>query len=372
MAITSKSGAQLRVVMPFGGVHVGGSYISAMTLAQSLRELGVLVDIVLHQRGALSRLLDEWGIGYKVIRESSTQAGINVARYSTEALAWVRKYKPDIVHTHDAIMHLIWGTASKCHSIPQCWHQRMAMQGRRSRPFLYVLRPARIIAISDFVRRSLPGGFRENAVVMHNPVRITELSIPERELVRQRIVSRIGDTHHSRIVGFFGMLVERKRPEFVISLARRFSGTDVVFVLFGEDRMGLAERYHDSLPDNVFIYGFVDRAVDFMAACDAVIAPAREEPFGRTLIEANAVGVPVLASASGGHLEIIDDGVNGVLFGQYDVHRAATVLQEILDDEMLREGLVRGGRTRAADRWSPDVHAIQVLNEYRALVRNPS
>lgn len=50
-----------------------------------------------------------------------------------------------------------------------------------------------------------------------------------------------------------------------------------------------------------------------MAACDLILAPAIEEPFGRMLVEAMLVGTPVIASDSGGHREIIQGAETGIL-----------------------------------------------------------
>lgn len=60
------------------------------------------------------------------------------------------------------------------------------------------------------------------------------------------------------------------------------------------------------------------------------VQPSLAEPFGLAVIEAGACGVPVVASAVGGHLELIDDRETGFLFASMDHVHCATILRELL------------------------------------------
>jgi glycosyltransferase involved in cell wall biosynthesis len=68
-----------------------------------------------------------------------------------------------------------------------------------------------------------------------------------------------------------------------------------------------------------------------MAACDIVAHTSTEpEPFGRVIVEGQLAKRPVVASAAGGAMELIQDGVTGRLFPSGDVHALAGMIKELL------------------------------------------
>src|SRR6185295_7060749 len=70
----------------------------------------------------------------------------------------------------------------------------------------------------------------------------------------------------------------------------------------------------------------------WMSAMDVLAHPAYDEPFGIAVVEAMALGKPVAASDSGGPLELIEDGVSGVLFRTGDASALAGALNSLLND----------------------------------------
>ena len=88
-------------------------------------------------------------------------------------------------------------------------------------------------------------------------------------------------------------------------------------------------------------------------ACDVAIHPVvGAEPFGMGIVEAMAMGKPVIASALGGPAEIIQDQVNGFLCAPGDVDGLVRATQRILADPELGHSLGQAGRARAME-FSP-------------------
>lgn len=103
------------------------------------------------------------------------------------------------------------------------------------------------------------------------------------------------------------------------------------------------------------------------AAARAVLIPSHSETFGLVALEAAAAGVPVLAAASGGLREAVDDGVTGILVSSRDPGAWAQALAGLLSDDALADRLGRAGRERAL-RFTWQRSANRLLDVYRAVL----
>jgi len=82
-------------------------------------------------------------------------------------------------------------------------------------------------------------------------------------------------------------------------------------------------------------------------AHDIYLFPSLYEPFSLTLIHALALGIPTVASAIGGNVEIMQDGESGVLFRKGDARHLADAIARLATDGGLRARLADGGRRTA-------------------------
>jgi glycosyltransferase involved in cell wall biosynthesis len=107
-----------------------------------------------------------------------------------------------------------------------------------------------------------------------------------------------------------------------------------------------------------------------LRAVDILLAPSWEEPFGRSVVEAMAMGVPVAATSVGGTAEIVRHGEDGLLLPPREPERWATALAELIQEPQLRIAMGEAGRLRARE-FAPDRHAEFVMAAYReALARS--
>jgi glycosyltransferase involved in cell wall biosynthesis/phosphoheptose isomerase len=123
-----------------------------------------------------------------------------------------------------------------------------------------------------------------------------------------------------------------------------------------DDRLELRGRLeHDALPP-------------LLRSADALVTVPWYEPFGITPLEAMACGVPVVASAVGGLIDTVVDGVTGRHVPPRDPQRLAGVLRELLADPAARTAHGRAGVRRTRQLYDWDRVALSTLDIYEELV----
>jgi len=143
-----------------------------------------------------------------------------------------------------------------------------------------------------------------------------------------------------RVLGMFGQLKQKK---------------GVRFFLDALEQSGVAARFHLLLVGDVDpalgveALPFRDRLdlLPLYAACDLVVVPSFYDGLPNVVLEAAALGVPLLTSNAGGMADLLVDGENGIVFDAGDAHdcRRAIMTAAAIDDDALR---ALGARARAA------------------------
>jgi glycosyltransferase involved in cell wall biosynthesis len=122
------------------------------------------------------------------------------------------------------------------------------------------------------------------------------------------------------------------------------------------------------IEDRVSWLGEREDVPDLMRALDVLLLPSWEEPFGRTLIEAMALGVPVISTNVGGPPEILEDGREGYLLAPRDPVAWAAAIRRIADSESRAAEMGRAGRLNVQRRFTVEHHVAAMLDVYaRAL-----
>lgn len=163
------------------------------------------------------------------------------------------------------------------------------------------------------------------------------------------------------LVGVFGRLSPWKGQHVVLDALAQLPGVSVVFVgeaLFGKNDISYAHRLREmaeegDLRGRVHFLGFREDVPALMRAMDVVVhSSVNPEPFGRVIVEGMLAGRPVLASAAGGVLEILDDGRTGLLYPPGDHGALAGLLRRLQGNAELASRLAEAGRAEALARFS--------------------
>ena len=118
----------------------------------------------------------------------------------------------------------------------------------------------------------------------------------------------------------------------------------------------------------IVFHGAVPRPQEAMGQMDVLLFPSTGEGFGLVLIEAMASGIPVVAVAAGGVVDVVRHEHDGLLvpaeLAPYPTRGLVPVLERMLDDEALRARLIANGLRTVREKFTWDV----VLPQYRALL----
>ncbi|MCL1870219.1 MAG: glycosyltransferase family 1 protein [Promicromonosporaceae bacterium] len=167
-----------------------------------------------------------------------------------------------------------------------------------------------------------------------------------------------------RLVGYVGRLAPEKQVEDLRVLADL---PDVRLVVVGDGpERELLERL---LPGAVFT-GLLrgEELSRAMASLDVLVHPGELETFGQTLQEAHASGVPVVAPAAGGPIDIVDHSRTGWLYTPGDLETMRSRVVDLLGDDRKRRAFGAAARSRAVRRTWGAV-CDELLGHYRDAVR---
>lgn len=226
----------------------------------------------------------------------------------------------------------------------------------------------RVVAVSTVVARRFTGVRGASRIRVVAPLAPIPVPTVEATVVRQDLGIAVG----APLVVCVARLHPQKDLPTLLAATQRLSdvveGVRVVIVGDGPDRRALeAEVARRGLGSVVLLTGQRRDTADVLAAADVVVSCARWESVGLVVLEALALGRPVVATPVGVAPDVIRDGWSGWLVPVGDAPGLATRLQAVLADPAGSERVAEEGR-RAVAAWSdPGEELDGLLTVYREL-----
>jgi L-malate glycosyltransferase len=345
-------------------------------LSAAVRELGLPVTAITGTAGSLklhpvhtSRALVEMGLAAaqvrrgadhhraEVVHANSIRAGIVLA------LAGPRR-SAAVVHVRDCL--------------PPSPAATVTLR-------LIVARATTVIANSRYTARSVlalaPDARLE---VVHNPVDLARWD-PTR-IDRMVARARLGEAgRRGALLGVVAQLTPWKGQDTAVEALRLLcqQGIDAHLLLIGStkfvasatrfDNRGYLARLHAlvadaGLQERVSWLGERQDVPELVRALDVLLLPSVEEPFGRALIEAMALGVPVIATEVGGPQEIITDGREGHLLSPHDPGAWARAIRGLLQEPERARQMGSAGRMRVEQAFTVERHVAAVGDIYERAI----
>jgi glycosyltransferase involved in cell wall biosynthesis len=172
------------------------------------------------------------------------------------------------------------------------------------------------------------------------------------------------------IIGHVGALVDRHKGQSILleafsKLLNEFPQARLLFVGDGPDRAHLERLAKDN--PRICFAGFREDVGPWIAAMDIFAFPSREEGLGSSVLDAMALGVPVVVSPVGGLPELVGKNQRGLVMDQLDADSLFLGIQALLRDPALRQQLATEARVFAL-RHDADEMAGQYLQVYHAIL----
>ena len=284
---------------------------------------------------------------------------------------------PALVHTNSTKMHLMAGAAARLQGVPVVWHMRDLLPEPGARAWLRraarMVRPE-VIAISDAVATQFEG--------LHCTVHLVRNGIPlerfEPGPAPANLRAELGVPAGAPVACVVGRLTPWKGHQVLLrawpGVRQRVPDAQLIVVgevAFWDESYGAELRARAEelgVADAVHWVGFREDVADVLRLSDLLVLPSIEEPFGRVVIEAMSVGLPVVATASGGVPEIVVEGETGLLVPPGEPGPLAEAIAALLSEPARARALGAAGHRRAREHFDVRRVARQVQAIYDAML----
>lgn len=192
----------------------------------------------------------------------------------------------------------------------------------------------------------------EKVAVIHNGVDVAGWPASRLERQQKRLELRLAADE--LLFGTAGRLDQQKGHRYLIEAMTRLRGQPLKLVLLGEgpehDRLkALVRKRH--LERQVWLLGERQDMPTWLSALDGFVLPSLWEGLPNALLEAMALGLPVIASGVDGVREVVEDGKTGLLCRPKDPAGLASLIARLCGDPGLRQRLGAAARDMVSARF---------------------
>jgi L-malate glycosyltransferase len=362
---------------------IGGTETQAVELARRLDPARYQVTIgCLRREGPLLERLKDTPVE---IVEVNMGAGVDspsgMVRIAKLA-RFLRKRRFQILHAHDLWSNIVGVAAAMLARTPVTITSQRDLShaewyGTYRRRVLRFLqrRSSMVLTNAKAIRDGLiehDGLSPDKVCVVYNGVDLDRFHVPAD---REKLFP--GSAGNKLIVLVGNMITNVKGQPVLISAApqivKAHPRTQFVLVGEGSKRFEFEQQVKGlGLEANFLFLGRRSDVPAILACCDIAVLPSLAEGLPNAVLEYLAAGLPVVASALGGNLEIIQDGTNGMLVPPQDSQALAAALIRLLSDEDLAASIGAAGHDYVKQNFSFDRLVADVEALYGKLMQSVS
>lgn len=361
----------------------GASKIVQHTI-KALSEANYRVILCLSEEGPLADEVRKVGVDVRIIR-----LGVLRRRYLSPAgllnrifvigiavaqlVSLCRQERPSLVYSNTTGV-LVGALVARLMRVPHLWHvHEIILSPRLMRVVLgWAIKTLsdRTIVVSDAVKahwNSINPSQPEKLLVVRNGIAVEDFAVRGAEALR----AELGLKGHIAI-GMVGRVHYWKGQDYFIRIAaelvRRYP--DTRFVMVGDAFPGY-EYLYEQLKTLAVDLGVSENIIDLryrsdipriLAVLDIFVLPSiLPDPLPTVVLEAMAASKPVVATAHGGAVEMVVDGVTGFHIPWDNPKSVVEILEPLMNDPALRIAMGREGKRHVAEDFSPSTFEVSIL-----------
>lgn len=333
----------LKIIQVASGDLWGGAEAQVNTLCKYLsREPNVIVEVVLLNHGELESRLKMNGISVHVLDETSMSS----VEIFLRLRQLFRKLKPDVIHTHRQKENILASFANLMSVRAICvrtqhgatefeyswaqWKNKLQIELDR---FCGKYLQHKVIAVSDELKHKLSAKFsNEHLVVVENGVDLELLAD-----IKPDAPFRLNEPDYYH-VGIVGRLVPVKRIDLFLDMAKILLDSDKldkpirVHVIGDGPLRSSLERQQSALDLNQLVrfHGHTNNSAQYIKSLDVLVMCSDHEGLPMTLLEAIALGTPIVSHNAGALSERLSRSEDGVLSEHHEPESYATTVMSVL------------------------------------------
>lgn len=188
--------------------------------------------------------------------------------------------------------------------------------------------------------------------------------------------ARLGIPRDAFVIAFAANLRPRKGLHILIQSAKYLADNSRVhFLIMGEGTAGgdVKQQIDATAQGNRFhCLGYRNDVVEWLSCCHATVLPTlKREGLSRSIIESMAMGIPVIASDTGGNGELVEDGVSGYIVPPGEATALAAAIQKMATNRAETAAMGRRSRRRIADHFNHEQTVIDYRAFFEQLISSP-
>jgi glycosyltransferase involved in cell wall biosynthesis len=366
-------------VDPERGFAGGETQVLGLTLA--LIRAGHRADLFCDPAGGLWQRARAAGVTCYPLRIRNSvdaAAGLKLRRY-------LARNQYDVVHFHTSRAHALAPFARGRAAVAVVTRRMDYAPNRLFAPLLFNRAVDRVAAISPAVADALArsGVARDRIAIIPSGVDCDRFR-PPTPIERDRARIELGLAARDIAVGTVGMIEERKGQRYLIEAmellrdrgaagAADAIGPRVRCFIAGSGVLAeslVSEIRAQDLQESVRMLGMVGDPRSLLWALDIFAMPSLQEGLGVAALEAMACGLPIVASAAGGLVDSVQNGVTGIHVPPQDAQALANAIARLAAHAELRAAMGAAGRARALADFAIEEMARGTLALYRACLQD--
>lgn len=361
----------MRILILSTHFNTGGITSYVLSIAKGLVQKGHVVYVATSGGDRVSDLEKLGARHITVDIKTKSELSYKIYANISEIIKIVKKEKIDCLHAQTRVTQVLASLVSFFTNVPYVTTCHGFFKTRLSRKVFPCWGKA-VIAISEQVCDHLVNDFGcpENRVfvVLHGLEEKKEIWSEKQKQDRRKILHLKSGV----VIGMVARLSDVKGQDILIKamakVVERFKDVNLVLVGEGKFKDTLIALVKElSLSANVFFLPIINDQENILPLFDIFVMPSRQEGLGLSVMEAQAHGLPVIASDVGGLPTLVHDGKTGILFPKEDTDKLAKAIIRLIENPAKRNELGKAGQEFIRSNFSFEQMIDKTIDVYKSV-----